>query len=600
MRQSVIKSLADIFLVRGYRRQEFVLTASALLVAWQEGRDDDDVKGLFQKLSARLADSSEHSGIKFAAEWLEDPELTSDAWDALEAGLAFLRKARPGPIDWTAEFEACIAYDRQTPFGFNFALPLARSVTRVLDIPISETCACLFPGSASLAWVLSSDREVRFFASDRYIGIVVALMARAACRSLVVDIRNPISGSYSPAYDMLDQPERIPPFGAVDHIVSVPHFGMRVNQGPARGMPFESYQLERLAGHARKSFSTIITDGTLFRDNKAESSLRAKLVDQYATTVLSLPSGMFWPVSGVATSLLRLEPPAGHDLKMIDARSMDKSSTGRVQENMIVRHLDQFNGFRPKDASRVASVSRDEFANSNFSLLPERYVRSEGLALIETMIKEARHVTLEEVAVVERSKAPVPIREPLENPPISALEIAPADVVDGVVGEPQRRQGFDQDQEAAVARVTVKPNDILVSIKGNVGNIGIVDGAASDVSALLDEPWVISQSLAIIRWKPNPHIPSPELLNALLTAPWVREKLESMSGGTAVRTLPMSAVRSLTLPVPTAEECDDAEHQLQQIATVRKKIAEFSDSLHDAKSALWHQLWHLPPDLEVE
>ena len=98
----------------------------------------------------------------------------------------------------------------------------------------------------------------------------------------------------------------------------------------------------------------------------------------------------------------------------------------------------------------------------------------------------------------------------------------------------------------------------------------------------------------------NPHVPSPEILNALLTAPWVREKLESMSGGATVRTLPISAVRSLALPVPTAEDCAQADEELKLAADMREDIETRMRNLAQAKSALWHKLWHLPPEIGVE
>lgn len=35
-------------------------------------------------------------------------------------------------------------------------------------------------------------------------------------------------------------------------------------------------------------------------------------------------------------------------------------------------------------------------------------------------------------------------------------------------------------------------------------------------SEAMNGPWIVSQSLAIVRWMPNPHIPSPKILSAPL------------------------------------------------------------------------------------
>lgn len=594
MGQSNITHVAEALFSRGLHFQDIALSSAGILAAWHENRSDGNVRSLMYQLALRLQGLPRHDGLTAAAEWLEDPGFTSMQWEALEAGLGCLRKLNPGPIDWSAELAACLGQDRRMQFGAYFSLPVARAITRVIDIPISDSCICLFDSSAALAWTLSGDRPVTLFASEQYHAIVVALLARAACRSLTVDIRNPVSGTYTPSHSMHVEPDQDPPFTMVDHIVSAPPFGARVANGAYKGVPFEAYQVDRLIQRAARSFSMIVPDGMLFRESRFEVDLRRRLVEQYSPTVMSLPQGMFATSTGLMTSLVQLLPRPSNAVQFIDGRSMEKTSSGRAQDALIMRHLDQFHGLRAKDGSRSVVVPVAELSDANYSLLPDRYLQSDELAQVESAIAQRPQVALEDVASIERSKAPMPIRDPIVEPPITALEIMPSDVVDGVVRRPKKQQAFEEDQEAAVARVTVEHGDILVSIKGNVGIIGIVRVDAF-LDKLFHEPWIISQSLATIRWRPNPHIPSAEVLNALLTAPWVREKLESMSGGGTVRTLPMSALRSLRLPVPTAEDCAEAESELKRFDELRQDIETRTENLAQAKSGLWHQLWNMPP-----
>lgn len=596
MQKAIIEQIADVLFTRGLRSHDVALSAAGILAAWHETRGGGSARALFAQLSNRLQGHAQHDGLTAAADWLEDPGLPAMQWEALDAGLERLRKLSPGPIDWSAELTACLAQDRSMQFGLNLPLPLARAVSRLIDVPISDTCVCLFDGATTLAWTLSGDRPVTLFASEQYQAIVVAIMARAACRSLTVDIRNPINGSYLAAQSMRDEPDRNPPFAEADHIISVPPIGMRVSDGPSKGASFEAYQIEKLKGRAKKSFCTLVGDGILFRESRHEVDLRRRTVEEHATTVVSLPSGMFWPAPGLPINLVQLKPLPQGQTRLINGRSIEKTGSGRAQEGLIVRHLDQFHGLRPHDTTKCAVITLDELAGANYVLLPERYLKSEELAHIEDAIQELPQISLEQIALIERSKAPIPLRDADGQAEINALEIAPSDVVDGIVRTPKKLQAFGKDQEAAVARVTVRHGDILVSIKGNVGIIGIV-GLDAFLSEALDEPWIISQSLAIIRWQPNPYIPSPEILNAVLTAPWVREKLESMSGGGTVRTLPMSAVRSFRLPVPTAEDCAVAAGELELLGEMRQDIETRTQNLAQAKNALWHKLWHLPPEI---
>ena len=581
----------------GIRGSDACVGAVALVTAWFEDRATDNPKDLFQAMSRRLHGADHADGLSAAADWLEDPGYSSSQWDALAAAQAELRSAPLGPIDWTAELDASFL-DRRFALYIGPTTSIAKSLNRVLDIPLTESCACMFSAATSLAWVMSGNREVTLFAGDRDLAIIVALLARSASRGLKVDRRNPMDGTFTPSRYMDELVDREPPFDRFDHIITLPPFGMRVQSGEQRGLPFEAAQIERLAPRATKTFSTIVADGTLFRENRQEAALRQNLVQRYDATIMSLPGGIFMPASGVQASIMRLErSPSERSVLLVDGRSMERPSTGKALEQQIARHLETFQGLRPRDEDRGIVIEWDELEASNFSLLPERYLKSEGLARIENSLRDRPVASLVSVATIERAKAPMQMRDPGEDPPLTAMEIAPSDLEGGIVGSPRRQLAFEADQAGAIAKITVQPGDILVSIKGNVGRVGLV-GSGASLAEIMNDPWVVSQSLAIIRLKPGGPISSPEVLNAILTAPWVQEKLESMSGGATVRTLPISALRSLSIPIPTREEADRAEQSLAEVDGLRAKVTDLVRNIEETRSAVWHSLWHVPPEIE--
>jgi hypothetical protein len=597
MRDTLVSRISHRLYAHGISSSDTVVSAVALATAWFEDRNSADPRTLFRAMASRLEAGGHGDGLMAAADWLEDPGFASTQWDALAAALADLRNFPSRPVDWTAELDACFG-DRRSGIDIGLTMSVARVLGRVLDIPLSESCACMFPSATSLAWVMSGEQEVTLFAGNRDIAIVTALLARAACRRLKVDRRNPLDGSFMPVSTLGERLDREPPFDRFDHIITVPPFGIRLQDGQDKGLPFETVQIERLASRATHTFSTVVPDGVLFRENRQESALRRELVEKYETTVMSLPPGIFMPAAGVQASIVRLErKPSDRSVRMIDGRSMEKTSSGRVQEQLIVRQLEQFQGLQPRDEGRVELVQWDELEASNFSLLPDRYLKSENLMRIEYALKDHQLVTLDQVATIERSKAPMPIRDGAESPPLAALEIAPSDIVEGLVREPKRRVAFDQSEKSALAKVAIKPGDILVTIKGNVGIVGHVNIEA-DLAILFDEPWIVSQSLAIIRLKPGGPFETSEVLAAILTAPWVREKLESMSGGSTVRTLPISAVRSLLIPLPTPEQIAEASEQITMVEKLRYNVSQLTGNINETRSAIWHSLWHVAPELE--
>ena len=573
--------------------------AVALVTAGFEDRATDNPRDLFLAMSQRLKGNGNADGLTAATDWLEDPGFSAAQWDAFAACLADLRASQLGPIDWTAELDASFA-DRRFGPDIGPTTSITKSLNRVLDIPLTESCACLFSAATSIAWIMSANREVTLFAGDGGVAIMVALLARSASRSLKVDRRNPMDGTFMPSHVMDGLTDREPPFDRFDHIIALPPFGIRVQSGDQKGLPFEAAQIERLAPRGTKTFTTIVTDGFLFRENRQESALRQSLIEQYDATVMSLPGGIFTPASGVQASIVRLKQnPSQRSVLMVDGRSMEKPSTGKALELQIARHLESFQDLQPRDNDRGALIEWDQLAASNFSLLPERYIRSESLAKVEDALKDRATATLDQVATIERAKAPLQMRDPDEDPPLTAMEIAPADLEAGVVNEPRRQLAFEADQEGAVAKVTVQPGDVLVSIKGNVGRVGLV-GIGASLAEIMKAPWVVSQSLAIIRLRPDSRISSPEVLNAILTAPWVQEKLESMSGGATVRTLPISALRSLAIPIPTREEADRAKQGLAEVDELRDRVADLSRNIDQTRSAVWHDLWHVVPEAEAQ
>lgn len=599
MHNTLVKRISQRLYSHGVSRGDSIISAVALATAWYEDRNSEDPRAVFAGLAERIGDADYASGLQTAADWLVDPNFSAAQWDALAAALADLRSSPVGPIDWSAELEASFIDTRLIGADIGPPLSIARSLSRAISVPISVSCGCMFGGATSIAWVMSGERPVTLFTGDREIAVVTALLARAACRPLKVDRRNPLDGSFMPVTGSTALGDGEPPFGTFDHIISLPPFGLRLQDGPEKGLPLEIAQIVRLAARASHAFYTVVTDGALFRENRQETSIRGELVERYGTTVMSLPQGIF-ASSNVSTSLVHLDQDVSERaVCLTDARSMEKMTSGRAPEQAIARHLEQFHGLHSRDPERTTVANWDQLEASNFSFLPERYLKSENLARVEDALKDRPLVALEEVATIERSKAPLPIRDAAIEPPLQALEIAPSDIVDGVVREPMRRVGFEQDQASALSKVAIRHGDILVSIKGNVGIVGLVDVYA-DLAALLKEPWIVSQSLAIIRLRRDGPIESSAVLNAILTAPWVREKLESMSGGSTVRTLPISALRSLTIPVPTPEETAEAEGHLKTVDDLRVNVTELNRNINETRSAIWHSLWHVAPELGDE
>lgn len=602
MNDTLFLQLSRLFRSQGFNNHDATPIAVALLVAVQEDRTSDDVETLFQGLANRLEPRFDGDASELVAAWLTDPGLLAMDLKAVSSGLAFLRSKSAGPVDWSAELASVLA----GPLNFNLSLSVSKAITRALNLPVTGSCACLFLSSVSIAWVLSADRDVTVFPADRNASIILMLLARAACRPLKVNRRNPIDGTYMPAPSMYESPSHGVPFEPVDFLISVPPFGQRIQEGHAKGMPFEVLQAQRLIPYARRSFTMLVPDGVLFRESRSETEFREQLARDNGLKVVSLPHGIWGRSTGLQTSMLTLRPNKPGIVTFVDGRTMSNASRiGRDQESLILQHLDTL-----EDAPH-AEVSLDELEINAFSFTVGRYVLSDDAAKVEAALEERHTVKLGDVAKIIRPKAPLAARGVQEaNPgqpgprgrqtitetPIAeltrALEITPLDIIDGQVELGGREVFFDSREAGRLNAVRIEAGDVLVSIKGNIGIVGLV-GDEPESYLMDDPPWIISQSLAIIRVEHSPML-TAALLNAILTAPAAQAQMRRLAGGSTVPTLSIGTLRDLEIPMPSEDEALDCMDEVESINDLRAKIDELSINLTVRQKSLWAKLWNLP------
>lgn len=132
--------------------------------------------------------------------------------------------------------------------------------------------------------------------------------------------------------------------------------------------------------------ASIVPDGVLFGNSKAHKTLRKELVDnQQLQAVISMPSGVFQPYSGVSTAILIFtKTNAGgtdkvwfYDMKA-DGYSLDQKR-GEVQENDIPDVIKRFH-------NREAEAERTRKEQS--FLVPVEEIREKGYDLSINKYKE--------------------------------------------------------------------------------------------------------------------------------------------------------------------------------------------------------------------
>lgn len=574
----------------GVRSIEAMPIALAAIVAGAKGIEVSAPAEMLPALAQMIQPTDEADASIRAKDWLEDIDLS-------EAQLRGIQGLLPihvrHPIDWTAELEAMVDVARYREPFIPISPRVGAAIGVSLDIPADESIACLFAGSATIAWGLAQFRPVTLHVSNWQTEVIMALLAYADGRPLRVDRRNPIEVIPYSDGSFTFQNDHAPKSGAYDHLISVPPLGYRMKDGQAVGMLFEAWQVEQLAHRARKSFVTVVTDGLLFRESRNEVTFREQICTMGGLTVTSLPPGIFGRASGVQVDLLKIDQTERSDATFVDGRSMERvSRSGREQEDLIVKQLECL----ASAPSRIIAI--EELAASNYNLLPNRYIVSDELARMDEALSARHTVRLGDIAKILRPRAPQPVRGDPSDDDVIGLEIAVSDIVDSKVGAPSREIRFPARERMSVGKVRVEMDDILVSVKGNVGAVGIV-GMGAILDELMDTPQiVVSQSLAIIRLQCGSPIRRPRVLAGILSSPQMRVKLQALAGGTTVPSLPISALQDLAIPVPDADEAFDIEGRLEELDSMQDDIEQRISNRRIMQDALWLKFWNMPPNRE--
>ncbi len=109
--------------------------------------------------------------------------------------------------------------------------------------------------------------------------------------------------------------------------------------------------------------------------------------------------------------------------------------------------------------------------------------------------------------------------------------------------------------------------DVLYSVTGSFGISALVD---------FDDPFVFQRHIAILR--PDPGRLDALFLFRMLSSPEVMEQADSVATGTAQRTVPLSGLRSFTIPAPSLSEQHEIVRRLEIVFDWINRLASEATS----------------------
>lgn len=372
-----------------------------------------------------------------------------------------------------------------------------------------------------------------------------------------------------------------------DVVIACPPFNAKVDfaaqtKDPFGRFPDETNSMTVLAiRHAMaqsKGRVIIVTSNSVLFSAGIERRLRRELVEAgQVEAVIALPAGLLTNAA-LAISILILQPAGG--LETIRMINCDKDRY-KIRESRTRIRLDRIHdiaelGNHGFDSEDLWEGHTSAVVENDWNLMPSRYVQAPAMIALDRALASTEMRQLGDIANIIR-----PIASTQDFDLVQALEVGAADIFEnGFIPIPTKpvtvadRRGRGEDQ-------FLRPNDIVMVIKGSVGKVSI---APRDTPLAGPGGWVVGQSMAILRTNEGG---DPYQLVVFLRSGIGQEQIRRIVAGAAIPFLQMRELRQIRIPAANSKMAVLSHKIIAKQDSLRQQIASLEAELKSVKCEQW-------------
>ena len=364
-----------------------------------------------------------------------------------------------------------------------------------------------------------------------------------------------------------------------------PHnkFGVKANRSEVL---FVDYIMEHLNSTGRAG--VIVPEGIVFQSANAYKELRKKLVDEnYLYAVVSLPSGIFQPYSGVKTSILFMDRQLakktdkvlfveiqndGFDLgaqrRPIDKNDLPKALTLINQWQNAINTRADFSS----DSKMITIVEKLKLAeNEEYNLTASRYKVIQDFSNCKWEM-----VKLGDICEIARGGSPRPINEYLtkNEDGLNWLRIGDIPENDKYIyktSEKIKKEGLSKTR-------LVKAGDFILSNSMSFGRPYIMK-----TEACIHDGWLALQNISSKLNK--------DYLYHILNSDLVKQQFLKYAVGSTVKNLKSETVRSVEIPLPPLKVQEEIVAEIEKeenaIEECKKLIELHKENINTKIQSIW-------------
>ncbi len=333
----------------------------------------------------------------------------------------------------------------------------------------------------------------------------------------------------------------------------------------------------------------VAVQNSLLFSSGAENNLREDLLKRgLLRTVIALPAGLLSGAS-VALSVLIIDLCGGIDkVRFVNADTQRfKVSTSRNRASLVGINDIANLCFSVTEGPEAVSISVQDLLKSGAQLQVNRYVVPENIARAQAILASADTVRLEDVVALLRPPPIISEADPAntgnldDDPVLPVFEVGAADLPEfSYVTKPGRRVKIDPKARDDVP--FLRPNDIVLVVKGSVGKVGIVSGDEPEEACV----WTAGQSAVVLRVRDGSRL-DPRALFMQLRSPFGQQLLKSVVSGATIQLIQLKELRKLPVILPDAATQQRAIDALEAEAVLARQIHQLQEEQAFQAASLW-------------
>lgn len=340
----------------------------------------------------------------------------------------------------------------------------------------------------------------------------------------------------------------------------------------------ETANILHMIKQCKRRIVASVSEGVLY--STMDKELRQYLVDQgMLKAVISLPSGV-WTGTAVKTSLLVIEPEGRNTtVRFVDATDevfISKTTSRLISLSNPDEVLDYVNS--DEDLDYAISMSKSALRANDYNLDVAIYVLDAEQKEVNRRLENFETVSLDSLVRFERG---LPFK--YDEGDYTVLEVGAEELnTIGDIVEPTREVQISDTVRAQNESGFLKPNDIVLMLKGSAGKLGLVP---ENVPTEGDRRWMINRSGIVLRTVSEKI--DPRSLYAYLCSEMGQVQLDALVKGTSIGNISLKELKKLPIILPTEAEQQQAIDIIDKSRETQKAIQQLLLEHEQRRCELW-------------